>query len=110
MTEEIHKHYHAFIKHMNKTLGLPAANASFCGIEAIEAAEKYAKANPKIKIAPCDDNMFASSIIVLVPHPGTGTSFLFIPQLTNEQGNLFLYPNHMKALQEKLKEVSTNVK
>lgn len=73
------------------------------GHEVMEKIEKYVKKNPAIKIAHCDDDLFASSILVIVPHFKMGHTVYYIPQLTTRKDHFFLYPNHRKSLLEALK-------
>ncbi len=105
-----HIYYHPFIKHMNESLGFQDGCQSYTGIEAIDCAEKYAESHEEIRIVPVDDDHFAGSIFVLVPHPCMGISVLFIPQLTNNQGTMFLYPNYKKILVEELNHLEEKYK
>ena len=68
------------------------------GYEVMEKIESYAKENPEISIAHCDDDLFASSILVIIPHKDMGNTVLFVPQLTTITNKFFLYPNHQASL------------
>lgn len=77
-----------------------------CGYEVMERIEKYVKRScPEIKIVYCDDDMHATSIILLIPHPSHGITMMFIPQLIGIQNQLFLYGNHHKELMRVLEEM-----
>lgn len=77
-----------------------------CGYEVIERIERYVKTHCKeIKIVYCDDEVYASSIILLIPHPSHGISVMFIPQCTTIQNRFFLYGNHFKMLTEELEKM-----
>lgn len=80
------------------------------GYEVMERIEKYIKRNaPEIKICWCDDTIFASSMILLIPHSNHGITMMFIPQLGIVQNQLFLYDNHCQMLTnelEKMKEIA----
>lgn len=73
------------------------------GYKTMVRVERYVEKHPEIQIVKCDDSVFSSSMIVLVPHPTMGISFIYIPQNnTYIQGELFLYPDHSEELIEKL--------
>lgn len=73
------------------------------GYIAITRVENYAKKHPEIEIVRCDDSVFSSSIIVLIPHPTMGITMIYIPQNNKEiKGELFLYPDHSDELIKKL--------
>ena len=73
------------------------------GYVAMTRVENYAKTHPEIQIVRCDDSVFSSSMIVLIPHPTMGITMIYIPQNNKEiKGELFLYPDHSEELIEKL--------
>lgn len=77
------------------------------GYEVICAVEKFIKRScPEIKIVHCDDDVYAGSIILLIPHPKMGISVMFIPQCTGIQNRFFLYDTHFKMLISELKKMS----
>lgn len=77
-----------------------------CGYEVMERIEKYVKrCCPEIKIVYCDDEVYATSIILLIPHPKHGITMMYIPQLTGIQNRWFLYGNHYKMLMTALEEM-----
>ena len=73
--------------------------------KAICKIEEYAKNNPEIKVVHCDDDVFASSIIVLIPHPTRGITVKFIPQCTELQNTFFLYDRSYEKFIETLNEM-----
>lgn len=92
-----HKVWHKFCRWGEKEFGKNWQD-ELSGYEAMEKIEAYAKKNKEISIAYCDDELFASSLIVVVPHKEMGNTVMFVPQLTNSKNNFFLYPNHQKSL------------
>ncbi len=69
--------------------------------------ERYAKRFcPEIKIVRCDDEIYSSSCLVLVPHPEHGITIIFIPQNTVIQNQFFMYGGHCKMLIKELKAMS----
>lgn len=60
---------------------------------------------PEIRIAHCDDALYAGSDILLIPHPNHGIRIMFIPQCTGIQNQFFLYEGHYKNLMKELKEM-----
>jgi hypothetical protein len=77
------------------------------GYEVMLQVETYVKAHcPDIKVVPCDDDIFASSILLLIPQPGFGITVRFIPQCTPNQNSFFLYPSHYKKLTKALEEMA----
>lgn len=77
------------------------------GYEVMCKVEKYInKFCPEIKIIRCDDSIYASSDILLIPHPEHGITVMFIPQCTSIQNQFFLYGNHYKMLMKELKAMS----
>ena len=76
------------------------------GYEAMCKVGKFIKrCCPEIKIIRCDDSLYASSDILLIPHPNHGITVIFIPQCTNIQNQFFLYKNHHKELVKVLREM-----
>lgn len=75
------------------------------GDEKMTEVEEWAKNFPEVKICRCDDNHFATSFLVLIPTPTMGIQVVYIPQLTYEKSNFFLYPNHQKMLLDALREI-----
>lgn len=81
-------------------------NRRLCGYDVMERIEKYIKrCCHEIKIVYCDDVMYATSMILLIPHPKHGITIMFIPQLTEIQNQCFLYGNHYKKLLSALEEM-----
>ncbi len=76
----------------------------FIGYELMQKVEKWAKKYPKdVFISPCDDAVFASSLLVLIEHRTKneymGTTVVVIPQCTGETPlEFFLYLTHRKQL------------
>lgn len=69
------------------------------GVNVIEKVEKYIRKNiPEIKVITCDDTSYTGSLILLVPHPSHGITFLYIPQSTSIQNHFFLYEGHYQSL------------
>lgn len=69
--------------------------------------ERYIKRYCKeIEIIRCDDSVYASSVILLVPHPKHGITVLFIPQCTRVQNQFFLYPEHTLKLLKALNRLN----
>jgi len=76
------------------------------GNEVMCKVEKFVKrCCPEIKIIRCDDSIYASSNILLIPHPNHGITVIFIPQCTTVQNQFFLYQKHHKELIKSLKEM-----
>lgn len=76
------------------------------GYDVMVKLERYIKTYlPEIKIIPCDDDGYASSILLLIPHPAHGISIMFIPQCTEIQNRFFLYEGHYKSLLKGLQEL-----
>lgn len=76
------------------------------GFEVMTKIEKYVNRYcPEIKIVSCDDSIYSSSIIVLVPHPTHGITIIFIPQCTTIQNQFFLYKDHHKKLIDALQKM-----
>jgi len=80
------------------------------GYEAQVAAEQFAADHrDHVRIVPVDDDVFATSVLVLVDHRNDqeymGTSVLFIPQCGGSSARFFLYPNHRRALLRSLQDI-----
>ena len=79
------------------------------GYEAMCRAKKFTEKHPEILTVDCDDNWSASSDIFLIPHEGDkgywGTTMLFMPQCTDEQNIICLYPGHLNSLIKSLQEL-----
>lgn len=105
---DANKIWSQFYKHFGKIYRDENGNFSsekMVGYDAMINVEKYAKSHKEIKIIHCDDSVFASSMIVLIPHPKMGISFIFIPQCTSVKGELFLYPNSIASLADTLLKI-----
>jgi hypothetical protein len=79
------------------------SSENMTGYIAQKRVTNYAKKHPEVKVLFCDDSVFSSSIIVLIPHPTMGITMIYIPQNnTKIRSELFLYPDHSKKLIEEL--------
>ena len=72
------------------------------GYECMQRVEKYAKRHNEIKITSVDDDVYSSSILVIIPHPEHGITIIFIPQNTNVNNQFFLCPSALEYLQNEL--------
>ena len=61
---------------------------------------------PEVKIVSCDDDSYAGSMILLIPHPRHGITIIYIPQLSRSQNQFFLYQEHYKQLMKALRELN----
>lgn len=75
------------------------------GYELMCRIEKYAEKHPELEVVTVDDDHFASSLLVLLPHHDKktgsyfGTSVIYVPQCTGEDPiRFFLYPGHAHGL------------
>ena len=116
----IHEVSHAFDMKFQKTVkvGKPF---KFCGKKVqpkkavwrwkgyalMKRIEKYVEQHPEILVVGVDDDYFAGSSLVLVPHNDKktgeyfGTSVIYVPQCTGEDPiRFFLYPGHARGLLE----------
>ncbi len=100
----VHEASQKFEKFLIEMLG-GNYNSYLFGYKVICKIEEYAKNNPEIKVVHCDDDVFASSILVLIPHPTMGISIMFVPQCTNVQNMFFLYDKHYSELIRVLSEM-----
>ena len=73
--------------------------------ELSERIEQYTKKHPEIIVTRVDDNYFAGSDLVLIPHNDDktkeyfGTTVVYVPQCTGEDPiRFFLYPWHARGL------------
>lgn len=98
------------VKTKHKIFDEVALSRRIVGHEAMTKIRNYAKKNPEIRIVGCDDSAFASSMIVLIPHPKMGITMMFVPQCTGVQNEMFLYPNHYKMLLDTLNEMRDTYK
>ena len=86
-------------------------NKRLVGYEVIEKIEEFVeKECPEIKIVYCDDDIYASSILLLIPHPKHGITIMFISQCTTIQNKFFLYDNHYINLLNTLKKMKRTYK
>ena len=99
-----HKIWHKFDDWLTETFG-GNYNSKLIGYDAQCKIEKYAKDNPAIRILCCDDDVFASSILVLIPQPTRGITVKFIPQCTEIQNTFFLYDRNYEKFIETLNEM-----
>ena len=87
------------------------SSKNMVGWTAMMRVEKYAKTHKEIKVIRCDDAMFSSSSIVLVPHPTMGITCIYIPQNEIGQPNqCFLYPDHSIELIKELSKMRKKCK
>lgn len=100
-----------FSKYRYKDFNEYELSKRLVGYEVINRVERYVKRYcPKIKIVNCDDELHASSIILLIPHPKFGVTVMFIPQCTGIQNQFFLYPQHLDSLVSALNEFKDVIK
>jgi hypothetical protein len=104
-TEKIHHVAWKFHDFLEKNFGKDWKN--LYGWDAIEKIRKYAEKNKQIKICPCDDDHFSSSILILIPHFKMGHTVIFVPQNSITQNQFFLYPNHRNKLIEVLTKTAS---
>lgn len=131
---ECHEHYYKFFKWLQRTYGkdlfgepefvtigkrkikLPTFDRNklatrLVGYDAIVKIERYVKRYiPVIKILHCDDAVYASSIILLIPHPKHGITVLFIPQCVPVQNQFFLYQSHSIRLLKAITDMKKRYK
>lgn len=76
------------------------------GYRAVKRIVKFASKNPEVIDVCCDDHIFSSSNIFLIPHSTKkkfmGVTMLFVPQCAEEQNIMFLYPGHLDNLIKQL--------
>jgi hypothetical protein len=76
------------------------------GYEVMCKIEKYIKrCCPEIKIVKCDDSVYSSSYLLLIPHPKHGITMMFIPQCTGISNQFFFYEGHYENFIKTLKEM-----
>lgn len=137
ITGGLHKTHHAFQKLMKrrvvtgttlfptfKSNGLPGKPKKVYlhreewkakGYKAIQAAEKFVSKTPGTYEVRCDDDIFAGSSLIVIPHETRkkymGASVTYIPQCTGENPTtLFLYPHHVNHLMKVLKKLQKKAK
>jgi hypothetical protein len=99
---KVHKIWHKFEKFLISNYG-ENFHSKLSGYDVQKNIEKFVENKcPEIKIVNCDDEVFASSILVLVPHPKMGITILFIPQCTTIGNHFFLYESHFKSFTKEL--------
>ena len=97
--------WHKFDKWLYKNFG-KNYTLKLHGFDVILKISKYLKKYiPEIKILPCNDSEYASSIILLIPHPKHGITIMFIPQSTELQNQFFLYSSHFDLLVKELSDM-----
>ncbi len=99
-SDKAHAVWHDFCKRFKPA---PDNVFKYTGYDFISRVEKWARKFPKdVRIVPCDDDYFASSILVLIEHQAPtfymGTSVVCIPQLSGDPTCMFLYPRHRSLL------------
>jgi hypothetical protein len=101
---EVHKISHDFQKKFKKhDESTGRCGFKWKGWQLMEKVRKWAKKYPSVMIVRCDDDYFAGSDLVLIPHENDysymGTSVNYIPQCTGEEAiTFFLYPHHRHGL------------
>jgi hypothetical protein len=110
-SKNIHRVWHAFCRKFQKP---DSYDWKYEGYDFMERVEEYAKTHPEIVITCCDDNHFASSDIVLIPHDADGqwmgVTVLVISQFGNPPVDFFLYPGHAQLLLDELFGMHKNKK
>lgn len=119
--DDIHALYHGFCKKFQKSVKhlLPEdrwikigkktikyryeLKWKWKGYELMDRVEEWAKKHPEVTIAHVDDDYFAGSDVVFIPHKSEkkfmGTTVLYIPQLTGEDPiSFFMYPGHARSM------------
>lgn len=122
----IHEVSHAFDRKFQKTVksGRPFKFGKkkiqpkkvvwrWTGYALMKRIEKYVEEHPEILVVGVDDDYFASSDLVLIPHNDKktgsyfGTSVVYVPQCTGEAPvRFFLYPGHARCLVDALRALS----
>ena len=100
--EKIHEYWHNFLAFLDENGRNPG---NLIGYEDQNLVESYAIEHPEIKVVGVDDDDFCSSILVLIPHPTMGITVLFIPQCTSVQNSFFMYPGHIKGIEDAITEL-----
>lgn len=81
------------------------------GYDLMERVKKWAKKHRKhVEIVHCDDDLFASSDLVIIQNKWRkeyfGTTVIYIPQCTTELPiKFFLYPHHQRNLIKALQKI-----
>ena len=84
-------------------------SSKMIGSEAIKRIEKYVLKHPNIRIVNVDDDVYAGSIVLLIPHPEHGISLIFVPQCTEIQNRFFMYPSHISRFLIELEKMQKNL-
>jgi len=120
---KIHRIHHDFIKTFQKKYKPKKSNQQpdhhgyvwrWIGFELMEKVKKWAKKYKKhVEIVHCDDDLFASSDLVIIQNSWRkdyfGTTVVYIPQCTTELPiKFFLYPHHQRNLIKALKKIKLN--
>lgn len=104
----IHKLWHDFCSKFGDQNNWKGSGFAF-----MQAVDRYAKKHPDVIVTHCDDSVFCSSSIVLIPHrykdEYMGTTMVIIPQVGGPPTEIFLYPHHSIALIEGLSAILNNV-
>lgn len=98
----IHRLWHDFSRRfMNGTSG----GFKLYGADLQDAVRKWAQKHPEVSWLGCDDRMFMTSNLVLIPHQADGfymgTTVVYLPQCTGDHdkaAQFFLYPGHVGKL------------
>ncbi len=80
------------------------------GHDVISRVKTYiTKYCPEIRVLECDDDTAAGSIILLIPHPNYGISFMFIPQCTQIQNRFQMGQTEIKILIRSLTNINKQI-
>jgi len=123
---EMHKLHHDFDKVFKKSVRYPLKkklwhkNAKgkliknhiirewrWTGYAMMKRVRSWVNQNPTAQISSCDDDVYAGSMLVLIPHHNKaswhGITVIYIPQCTGEKPTrFFLYPHHQFQLMDKM--------
>jgi hypothetical protein len=104
------KELHKISKSFDKKFINIDEKEKFSGWPLIQAIEKWAKKHPTVKILRCDDTMFMSSILVMIPHETEdhymGHTMVYVPQDAHVRlSECFLYPSDTNELFNVLSEI-----
>lgn len=104
-SKKSHKIWYKFEKFLISNFG-EDYHDNLAGYECQEKVRKFIENKcPEIKIVRCDDEVYSSSFLILVPHPSHGITILFIPQCTTIGNHFFLYEGHCEMLMEELEKM-----
>ena len=127
---KVHKIWHKFCKHMSKWYYKEVDDwelsddleiiksgklikefdpSKMIGYECMKRCEKYAKKNKEIKIIGVDDSVYASSVVILIPHPEHGITVIFVPQCTDVMNQFFLYSGHAHNIVSEIHKMNYKV-